>query len=67
MHSHFYFINNYLSILLSSNYIAKNKKVFIIILAEYLEFANIFIKTLIAILSKYIEINNYAINLKKDK
>lgn len=37
------------------------------ILAEYLDFSNIFIKKLIAKLSKHFNINKYEINLKVDK
>ena len=40
-------------------------KAFIIILAEYLDFKDMFSKEFPMVLPKYIEINNYAIDLKR--
>ena len=39
----------------------------VIVIAKYLDFANIFLKKLAAKLPKYLNINKYAINIKIDK
>lgn len=45
----------------------KAEKDFVIILAKYLDVVNMFFEKLAVILSKYININTYIINLKKSK